>query len=113
MNLHTLNYTKPTKQTINKHFLKTFSAIKIQERIHFHIQRKICLQENLLPKYTHPHLSIYLSIKFWGSIPGRIIPKTLKMVLDIFLLNTQQYKVLSRVKWSNPRKGVAPSYTSV
>ena len=28
-----------------------------------------------------------------GSIPGRIIPKTLKMVLDTSLLNTQQYKV--------------------
>ena len=28
-----------------------------------------------------------------GSIPGRIIPKTLKMVLDTYLLNTQQYKV--------------------
>ena len=27
-----------------------------------------------------------------GSIPGRIIPKILKMVLDISLLNTQQYK---------------------
>ena len=29
----------------------------------------------------------------WGSIPGRVIPKTLKMVLDDSLLNTQQYKV--------------------
>ena len=29
----------------------------------------------------------------WGSIPGRVIPKTLKMVLDTSLLNTQQYKV--------------------
>ena len=29
-----------------------------------------------------------------GSTPGRIIPKTLKMVLDTSLLNTQQYKVL-------------------
>ena len=28
-----------------------------------------------------------------GSIPGRVIPKTLKMVLDITLLNTQHYKV--------------------
>ena len=28
-----------------------------------------------------------------GSIPGRIIPKTLKMVLDTSLLNIQQYKV--------------------
>ena len=28
-----------------------------------------------------------------GSIPGCLIPKTLKMVLDTYLLNTQQYKV--------------------
>ena len=42
-----------------------------------------------------------------GSIPGHVIPKTLKMVLDTSLLNTQQYKV-SRVKWSNPGKGVKP-----
>ena len=28
-----------------------------------------------------------------SSIPGCVIPKTLKMVLDTFLLNTQQYKV--------------------
>ena len=27
-----------------------------------------------------------------GSIPGRVIPKTLKMVLDTTLLNTQHYK---------------------
>ena len=42
-----------------------------------------------------------------GSIPGCVIPKFLKMVLDTSLLNSQQYKV--RVKWSNPGKGVAPS----
>ena len=28
-----------------------------------------------------------------GSIPGHVIPKTLKIVLDTYLLNTQQYKV--------------------
>ena len=28
-----------------------------------------------------------------GSIPGRVIPKTLKMVLDTYLLNNQQYNV--------------------
>ena len=33
-----------------------------------------------------------------GSIPGRVIPKTLKMVLDTFLLNTQQYKVCIKGK---------------
>ena len=29
----------------------------------------------------------------WDSIPGRVIPKTQKMVLDANLLNTQHYKV--------------------
>ena len=28
-----------------------------------------------------------------GSIPDRLVPKTLKMVLDTSLLNTQKYKV--------------------
>ena len=46
-----------------------------------------------------------------GSIPGRVIPKTKKMVLDASLLNTQHYKYVSRVKWSNPGKGVTPSPT--
>ena len=46
-----------------------------------------------------------------GSIPGRVIPKTQKMVLDVSLLITQHYKVRSRVKWGNPGKGVAPSNT--
>ena len=41
------------------------------------------------------------------SIPGQVIPKTQKMVLDAVLLNTQHYKV----KWSNPGNGVAFSPT--
>ena len=28
-----------------------------------------------------------------SSIPGRVIPKTKKMVLDVSLINTQNYKV--------------------
>ena len=32
------------------------------------------------------------------------------MVLDTSLLNTQQYKYVSRVKWSNPVKGVVTSF---
>ena len=39
-------------------------------------------------------------------IPGRIIPKTQKMVLDTYLLNTQHYKVQIKGKYSNPGKGV-------
>ena len=38
------------------------------------------------------------------SIPGRVIPKTLKMVLDIYLLNTQQYKVRIKGKVEQSRK---------
>ena len=33
-----------------------------------------------------------------GSVPGRVIPKTLKMVLDTSLLNSQQYDVCIKGK---------------
>ena len=39
-----------------------------------------------------------------GSIPGRVTPKTLKMVLDTSLLNTQQYKVGIKGKVEQPRE---------
>ena len=39
-----------------------------------------------------------------GSIPGRVIPKTLKMVLDTSLLNTQQYKVRIKDKVEQSRE---------
>ena len=49
-----------------------------------------------------------------GSIPGCIIPKTLKMLLDTELLNAQQYKVRikGKVKKSNERSSALP-YISV
>ena len=56
------------------------------------------------------HLDFFL-ISFWfwcsllyvypgdlGSIPGRVIPKTFKMVLDTSLLNTRQYEVCIKGK---------------
>ena len=42
------------------------------------------------------------------SIPGRVIPKTQKMVLDASLLNTQHYKVWIKGKVEQSREGVAP-----
>ena len=39
-----------------------------------------------------------------GSTPGRVIPKTLKMVLDTSLLNTQQYKVHTKGKVEQSRE---------
>ena len=46
-----------------------------------------------------------------SSIPGRVIPKTQKMVLDASLLNTQHYKVWIKGKVEQSREGVAPSPT--
>ena len=39
-----------------------------------------------------------------ASIPGRVIPKTQKMVIDADLLNTQHYKVMIKVKMEKPRE---------
>ena len=49
-----------------------------------------------------------------SSIPSRIIPKTLKMVLDATLLNTQHYKVRikGKVEQSRERSSALP-YTLV
>ena len=78
--------------------------------------------------YTYTCIYIYIYIYIFGlvgrvfandlgdlgSIPGRVIPKTLKMVLDTSLLNTQQYKVRIKGKveqfWE--RSSTLP-YTSV
>ena len=47
-------------------------------------------------------------------VPGRVIPETLKMVLDTSLLNTQQYKVniKGKVEQSKERSRALP-YTLV
>ena len=49
-----------------------------------------------------------------GSIPGGVIPKTQKMVLDASLLNTQDYKVQikSKVEQSREKSSALP-YTLV
>ena len=45
-----------------------------------------------------------------GSISAQVIPKTLKMVLDTSLLNTQQYKVRikGKVKQSREKSSALP-----
>ena len=50
----------------------------------------------------------------WGSIPGPVIPKTLKMVLDTSLLNIQHYKVCIKCKVGQSwERGSALHYTLV
>ena len=63
-------------------------------------------------------IKLYLGVRVFangpgdlGSIPGRVIPKTQKMVLDASLLNTQHYKVRIKGKVEQYREGVAPSPT--
>ena len=50
-----------------------------------------------------------------GSIPGRVIPKTQKMVLDATLLNTQHYKVRikDKVEQSRERGSALPLHLGV
>ena len=51
----------------------------------------------------------------WGSIPGRVISKTQKMVLDAALLNTQYYEVRikGKVKQSRERCSTLPQHLGV
>ena len=51
------------------------------------------------------------ALGYLSLIPGHVIPKTLKMVLDTFLLNTQQYKVRikGKVEQSKERSSALPS----
>ena len=58
--------------------------------------KKVCLHlvSELLLSYCYKASIVFANDPGdRGSIPGPLIPKTLKMVLDISLLNTQQYKV--------------------
>ena len=59
---------------------------------------------------------MYISVVYIyiHAISGRVIPKTLKMVLDTFLPNTQQYKVRIKGKVDQYRERIrALSNTSV
>ena len=50
-----------------------------------------------------------------GTIPGRVIPKTFKMVLDTSLLNTQQCKfhIKGKVEQSRERSSAPPLHLDV
>ena len=53
-----------------------------------------CCKECISAVYIGPAVRVFANGPGdLGSIPGRVIPKTLKMVLDTTLLNTQHYKV--------------------
>ena len=47
---------------------------------------------------------IYILKAYQSSIPGQVIPKTQKMVLDTSLLNSQHYKVRIKGKVDQSRE---------
>ena len=115
--------------------LSFFLSVHIYLSIHIYLF-PFCLSEG---SYLYVHICSYMSVKTYsslclylpfisfpwslftnlfangpgdlGSIPGRVIPKTQKMVLDASLLNTQHYKVRIKGKVEQSREGVAPSPT--
>ena len=81
----------------------------------YNLQRLICSKTHNQP--TNQHIStgydrnIGPAVRVFangpgdlGSIPGRVIPKTLKMELDTTLLNTQHYKVRFKGKVEQSRE---------
>ena len=69
------------------------------------------IEHELSPVYLHIDRPIGLVGRVFGyglgdlgSIPGRVILRTLKMVLDTSMLDTQQYKVRIKVKVEQPRE---------
>ena len=69
--------------------------VSFKFRKHLSVKRIIChkLHQSLNWLIGIMSRVIANGLEDLGSIPGRVIPKTLKMVLDTSLLNTQQYKV--------------------
>ena len=87
-----------------------FCSIYVLQDVVFHIAIQVA-QRCLKLKMLCPNRLIGLVGRVFAngpgdlaSIPGRVIPKTLKMVLDTSLLNTQQYKVRMKDKVEQSRE---------
>ena len=86
---------------------KKQSGNRIAEKKQFEEMIHVLIFSNLLKVFANDPGDL-------GSIPGRVITKTLKMILDTSLLNTQQYKVCinGKVEQSRERHRACP-YISV
>ena len=87
-------------------------------QINSHVKKYFCFM--LLQRNSHWNVCLFIicffnSLGDWGSIPGRVIPKTQKMVLDASLLNTQHYKVWikGKVEQSWKRSSAPPLHVGV
>ena len=79
-------------------YIKQFSLAEVQ----FQCQKQFHLKKN---RDIGPTVRVFANGPGdLGSIPGRVIPKTLKMELDTTLLNTQHYKVRFKGKVEQSRE---------
>ena len=86
-----------------KVFFHFFNCIKSNYDVFETPTFSIYLQHNIILYYDVPDTGISLRVftdgpEDLGSIPGQVILKTKKMVLDDSLLNTQYYKVCIKGK---------------
>ena len=104
---------KPNHTMCNKHFYLCYYRDIVSRMC---IYNFVCFSVNLLLcQLIGPVGSVFTNGPAdRSSIPGHVIPKTLKMVLDTILLNTQLYKVRikGKVEQSRERSSALP-YTSV
>ena len=68
-------------------------------------------EEEIIPEFSYYHRAFGIMRRVFaygpggqGSISGRVIPKTQKMVLDSALLSTQHYKVRIKSKVEQSRE---------
>ena len=88
-----------------------FSIVRFLFRNHVQVF-SVEISPICLLKYSYSCFSLYYFATGPGdlrSIPGRVIPKTLKWYLMLPCLALSNIRYVSRVKWSNPGKRVAPS----
>ena len=88
--------------------------VSVEVSSHFNVQ---VTWRSLYLKCLHPFEEILVfanGSEDWDSVPGRVIPKTQEIVLDISLLNTPHYKVRFKVKVEQfKERDSVLSYTSV
>ena len=75
----------------------------------FHVKPSYNLWNKILKEVIENYQRGHLRDQ--GSIPGWVIPKTQKRYLMPPCLTLSITRYGSRVKWNNPRKGIAPSST--
>ena len=78
--------------------------------LHMHMSLNSSYFRPLIVPFIYP-LVFASGLGDLGSILGHVIPEILKWYLILPCLTLSNITYVSRVKWSNPEKGVAPSPT--